>query len=326
MPTKQRVFVTGASGFLGKAVCRRLTEAGIQVTRYCLNSRQYDHTDTHGSTVYGDSFEKESFARALMVSRPEFIVHLASAGVLDGDTNPATLFEVNVRATVNLVEAAALVGDIKIIHTGTCSEYACQDGLISLESSPIGPPNYYGATKAASVQLLLGLCRLMGVPAVVLRPFNIYGQGESPKRLIPYLIEQQFAGRVCELTHGLQKKDFLYIDDAANGYLHAINHFEKLDMYGIYNLCTGIPTSLRSVGEKIASLMNGDTRLFHWGAKPARAAEPQIIVGDPRRFVEATGWIPSTELDIGLHKTIVYYRERAARTSAYQSSIPSAAA
>ncbi len=139
------------------------------------------------------------------------------------------------------------------------------------------------------------------------------------KRLIPYLINQQIAGRECELTHGLQQKDFLYVDDAAKGFVTAIERFDSLKLHCIYNLCSGIPSSLRSVGERIVRLMHGNAQLFRWGVRPARAAEPSFIVGDPSLFMSTTGWQPQMDLDLGLSRTILYHRQLAGRSSSLSS-------
>lgn len=258
--------------------------------------------------------------------RPDVVVHLASAGVLEGDSSPTTLYEINVAATKNIVEAVSEVGGCKIIHTGSCSEYACQEDKPIIETSPLGAPNYYGATKAASVQILLGLSKQLGVPSVVLRPFNIYGPGESSKRLIPYLIQQQLSGNECELTHGRQQKDFLFVEDAARGFLAAIQRFETLEPHQIYNLCSGIPTNLRDIGERIVRLMRGSPQLFRWDARPQRAGEPHFIVGDPSRLMSATGWAPSIDLDLGLGKSILYYRQKHSNSKALSSHPISVAA
>lgn len=306
MLANQRVFITGAGGFLGQAVCSCLSDCGFEVYRYCLRSRTYDRA-LSGFAIFGESFRKEELSRALRQADPDFVIHLASAGVISGDNDPSALYEVNVEATRNLVSAMAETGRAKLIHTGSCSEYAPSDSVLLSELSPIGPTNFYGATKSASVQIALGLARQLAIPATVLRPFNIYGPRESRKRLVPYLIEGQLQNQECKLTHGLQQKDFLHVEDAARGYLSAIENFDRLGSYEIYNLCSGIGHTLRDVGSCLAEVSGGRQEIYKWGAVAPRAGEPDRIVGDPSKFRIATGWTPRYHLDIGLRKTFFYH-------------------
>lgn len=306
MPTEQRVLVTGAAGFLGQAICNCLNDHGYELYRYCLRSRSYSRR-LAGAPVFGDSFKKEDLVRALQHAEPTFVIHLASAGVLAGDNDPETLYEVNVEATKNLVEAIAETGGAKLIHTGSCSEYSPSDAEYLSESSPIGPTNLYGATKAASVQIALGLARHRNIPAIVLRPFNIYGPRESEKRLVPYLIACQLENQECRLTHGLQQKDFLHVDDAALGFLSAMEHFDHLGSYEIYNLCSGVAHTLRDVGKCLVEVSGGREEIYQWGAVAQRRGEPIRIVGDPAKFCEATGWTPRLDLDLGLRDTFHYH-------------------
>lgn len=306
MSANQRIFVTGAGGFLGQAVCSCLSDCGYEIYRYCLKSRTYD-SGLAGFALFGESFQKEELARALQESEPKFVIHLASAGVISGDNDPTVLYEVNVEATRNLIAAIAETGRARLIHTGSCSEYASGDSKLLSELSPIGPNNFYGATKSASVQIALGLARQLDVPAIVLRPFNIYGPRESRKRLVPYLIEGQLQNQECKLTHGLQEKDFLHVEDAARGYLSAMENFDRLGSYEIYNLCSGIGHTLRDVGVCLAEVAGGRRDIYKWGAVTQRTGEPNRIVGDPSKFFLATGWTPQFDLDIGLRKTFLYH-------------------
>ncbi len=313
MFANKRILITGAGGFLGQAVGGCLSDHGFDVYRYCLKSRNYDR-GLAGIAIFGESFQKEELTHALQQSEPDFVIHLASAGVISGDNDPTALYEVNVEATRNLVSAIAETGRARLIHTGSCSEYAPSDSTLLSELSPIGPTNYYGATKSASVQIALGLARQLEVPAIVLRPFNIYGPRESRKRLVPYLIEGQIQNQECKLTHGLQQKDFLHVEDAALGYLSAVEKFDCLGSYEIFNLCSGIGHTLRDVGACLAEVSGGRHDIYKWGAVTQRAGEPNRMVGDPSKFSLATGWTPRFDLDIGLRKTFLYHLRQHSET------------
>ena len=236
--------------------------------------------------------------------QPTTVVHLAAAGVVSRGEDAYGLIAGNVDFTVNLIRAASAVGCSSFIHTGSCFEYAEGSAQQLTERDLVDPFSLYGATKAASVQLALGLSKHLNLPLVVLRLFGVYGPGEAPQRLIPTLTRGLHAYQPIDLTAGTQIRDWMFIDDAAAGFCTAVSRFDQLVPHTVYNLCTGVGHTVRDVCETLADAMNRPRNLLRWGARPTRIGEPHSIVGDASRFQSAVGWEPNYELVQGIRATV----------------------
>lgn len=246
----------------------------------------------------------EELTQLLDEVQPQAIVHLAAAGVSSRDRNLSNLLTTNVDLTVNLMIAAERSVRPIFVHVGSCFEYADNGSANLTESSATHPFSLYGASKSASVHLAIGLAIELQLRLVVLRLFGVYGATEAPERFVPAVIRNLAAGHAMALTPGTQQRDLMLVDDMADAFAAALANMESLENLAVYNICTGQASTIRRVGELIAEEMQCPASLLEWGAMPARAGEPDRIVGDGSRFELATGWRPKHDLRSGLRQTI----------------------
>jgi nucleoside-diphosphate-sugar epimerase len=163
----------------------------------------------------------------------------------------------------------------------------------------------YGAAKAATGIFGSALARQAGIPFVTLRLFNIFGVGEAPQRLIPYLIDCLGRSEPADLTPGDQIRDLTYVDDVVDAIRTAAT--SRLEPYSAYNICSGRRTQMRWVAETVADMMGQRRSLLRFGALPRREDEPQLVVGSNERFVGATGWRPRVTVEEGIRLMIEDY-------------------
>ncbi|MCU0705138.1 MAG: NAD(P)-dependent oxidoreductase [Fimbriiglobus sp.] len=302
--TARTALVAGATGFIGSAVCRRLLANGWQVVAPVRRYSQQRHRLANLSRLRVVEVGEWTAAelRPAFAQRPDVVLNLASAGV-SGKVDPEQAVAGNVTLTLNLLRVAGEVGVRRFVHTGSCFEYAAvPSGERMTESSPAVPWSVYGAAKLASVYLARTAAEVYGVPVVVLRLFGVFGPGEAPPRLLPYLITRLRNREPADLSPGTQVRDLLFIDDAVAAFTVAADT-ALLDGH-VYNVCSGVPVVVREVGEAVARLLAAPPELLRWGAIPPRAGEPPWIVGDPTAFRNATGWAPRFDLNAGLQATI----------------------
>jgi nucleoside-diphosphate-sugar epimerase len=229
-------------------------------------------------------------------------VDLASYGVAPSESDPETMLDANVGALTRLLAACAGAG-ARVLHAGSCSEYARVDPpALMTEDTPCHPSAPYGAAKLAATEWGRTLAARLGVPFVTLRLFGVYGPGESPHRIIPALCAKLTRRESVPLTHGNQVRDFTYVDDLCAAFVGAFD--ANLPSGGVFNVCSGVGVSIREVCLSVCRTLGASPELLRFGATPLRPGEPEWMVGDPTRFQAATGWRPATSLDAGVARTL----------------------
>jgi UDP-glucose 4-epimerase len=295
------IAVTGSSGFIGATLVRRLATAGTTV--HCLvRAESRAAPAVPGVERHVIPASTPDFAALLRRLAPSTVVNLASYGVAPSETDPETMLDANLGALTRLLTACAGTG-ARVIHTGSCSEYArVEPPALMAEDTPCHPSAPYGAAKLAATEWGRTLAARVGVPFVTLRLFGVYGPGESPHRIIPALRAKLTRGEPVPLTHGRQVRDFTFVDDLCDAFLRALD--ADLPTGGVFNVCSGVGVSIRDVCLSVCRLLGASPELLQFGATPLRPGEPEWMVGDPTRFEAVSGWRASTSLDAGIERTL----------------------
>ena len=304
---KSTALVTGASGFLGTHLVRALRVAGHPVVAWMRGpaARSIDP---------GLRLEPwpqvETFAQAIeRLGRP-VVFHLAAAADRS-QTDPAALFDSNVRLTAALVTACARGGARGFVYAGSATEYGRQpDGVLICETAPLAATDLYGASKAAAGTWARATARAAGFGFAWARLFAVYGPGLRPPRLLAVVHAALRKNSPIELAPGTQIQDWLYVGDAADGLRH-LGEFAERGEQGVFNLCTGHAQTNRELATALARRMGADPELLRFGALPARPNEPSWLVGDPAA-ARGLGWSALTDTAAGLDATIAALDRQAA--------------
>jgi nucleoside-diphosphate-sugar epimerase len=131
------------------------------------------------------------------------------------------------------------------------------------------------------------------------RIFNVYGPGEDPNRVVPYVIRQILAGSRCELTSGEQVRDYIHVDDLAA----ALWALARTDAQGVVNVGSGERVRVKDVALQLADMLGGK-HLLNFGAIPLRSTEPQVRCPDLSKLHSITDWKPRFDLTSGLKATV----------------------
>lgn len=307
MLSGRTVLVTGGSGFIGAHLVRRLLSEGAEVwalSRSRSPKRSVLESVPGIRLISVERFGTDELKQRLGVCDPEVVFHLAAYGVGRDERDREEMLRGNVDLLAHLLLALADRRPRLLLHTGSCSEYASSHEPLPLsEDHPVRPATLYGAAKAASVLFGNALAAELGIPLVTLRLFGVFGPGEAPQRLVPYLVQCLKRGTVASLTPGEQVRDFLYIDDVVDAFISAAGA-AQLPPFHAYNVSSGVPVTVRTVGEVVCEEMEGSSALLGWGRRPYPMNEPLYLVGDSHRFRSATGWSPRVSLREGIRRVI----------------------
>ena len=304
-----KIFITGASGFVGACAVRVATQAGDEVFAAVRPGNEAPRlADCAGKfqRVDLDLRDERALRAALLHCKPEVVIHLGWAGVSNSMRFDRSQIEDNIAASCALVEAAADACVGAFIGIGSQGEYGASSDM--LETNLPQPTTLYGAAKVATSYLTRQLAQKAGMRHAWLRLFSTYGPHDNEGWLIPFLIDEMLAGRRPRTTLGTQYWDWLYVDDVARGILAAAR---SPDATGVFNLGSGRAVQVRSVVERVRDLIAPDLQLV-FGEIPFRPDQVMFMQADISRLCAATGWEPLVAIEEGLSSTVEWRRSRGA--------------
>jgi len=283
------VLLTGGGGFIGQSVLRRLVEHGE--TPVVLLHRW------HGLK------ELES----LLPADVDGCIHLGwYANTRDYLVNIAENRR-SLQDGLDLVENLGLRGCKNLVVAGTSAEYETSNQVLS-EDAPVAPWSVYGAAKASLHQFLRSSLTPAGMVVSWARIFNVTGPGEDPNRLLPHVARSVLAGREVPLTSGTQVRDFLHVDDVADGLVHALFAARP----GVYNISSGQGAPLSQVLTELAQAL-GDPTLLKFGERRRGEHDPDTVVGS-NAALRGLGWRPRHDLTQTIASVAHHWRTEASET------------
>ncbi len=290
----QRVFVTGATGFLGSHLVRALRARDADVI-----------------VLDGDIRDRAVVAARVAAARPSIVFHLAAYGTTPLQPDEARMRAVNTGGVEHLWQALDAF-PCRIVQTGTCAEYGAAFGPIA-ETTECHPSSVYAATVHDAVLFSQERARRTGRPLVVLRPFGPFGPGDRPERLVPHVVDALVAGRRAAVTAGEFCRDYSYVDLHVWALIRAAAM--TLDETArVYNIGSGKPVAVRTLVEAIAALVGGDAAdRVDFGAAPYRADDRVDRYADIAAARRDLGFEPRVTLVEGLRRTVQAARAEAAR-------------
>ncbi len=305
---RPRCLVTGASGFVGAWLVRRLVGEGYPTAVLARPSSDLWRIQPWLPKVTRICGELEEIARAagaIQDFAPDVVFHLAWTGGNSRRYNddPVQVYG-NVPGSLQLLRMAAGSGAKVFVNMGSCVEYGTYSVPVR-ETDPVRPINLYGAAKHAVESLCVHLALPLGLRFASLRLFWAYGPADDDARLLPSVIRKLLNGERQAMTPGEQVWDYLYIEDVVDALLRVA---ETPGAQGIFNLGSGEPQRLRSVVELVASHMAEAMPLLGFGDMAYPAGQIMHLQAEIDRLKQATGWQPRTPLAEGLAQTVRWYK------------------
>ena len=309
----RRVLVTGATGFVGGYLCALLCDRPA-VTVFGTTRGTAGLNDF--VTLSGDLTD-ESFAdEVVRETAPTDVIHLAAqSSVADSWRNPRGTIVNNLVAQLNLLESIVhYAPSVRVLIVGSAEEYGllASEDLPAKEAGPLRPDSPYALSKIA--QDYLGLQYHLGrhLDVVRVRPFNLFGPGQSDRFAV-----SSFARQIAEAEAGVRdpvlmvgnleaRRDYTDVRDGAQAYWAVLQHGRGGD---VYNLGGG---GVHSLGEVLDALLARSKIAVTVRRDPAkfRPVDAPVVVPDVSRIRQVTGWEPSIPFEQTITDILDYWRSR----------------
>lgn len=310
-----RVLITGGAGFIGTALARRLVSSHEVVVYDNLHRNALAGTDleSHPSLrlVRGDVLDAAALHEAAQGCQA--VVHLAAiAGVDTVLKMPVRTMEVSLLGTYNALEAARKWGARRFIDFSTSEVFGAYAYKVTERDvtrlGAVGEARWtYAVSKLATEHLAFNYRVQYGLPAVSIRPFNIYGPGQVGEGAVHQFIARALAGESLEIHNdGSQIRAWCYIDDIVDAVLLCLERDEAIgEAFNVGNprsVCT-VYSLARSIVQLTRS--SSELRFVDWPYPDVELRVPDI--DKARKLLD---WEPAVDLEEGLKRTIDWYRER----------------
>jgi nucleoside-diphosphate-sugar epimerase len=283
------MLVTGAGGFIGRRLCQHLAAAGHSVVA-CVR-----RANGLPGQVPIDVADRPAFSALVKSARPQSILHLASAGVAPQRAHDLTVVADNLALADSVVNAAAEIEGCAVVCAGSMAEYGAQDAALheTLPTNPGPTLTSYAIAKLAAGLHARALGHRLGVAVTVARLFGVYGPGEPAHRLFPALLAGLAAGRPVELSDGLQRRDFVHVDDVCTCLITLATRGQG---NLLVNIGCGESVVVADVCRRIASMVNADASLLHFGARPRSPGDADLLMADVSVLKAVVGHVPPARL------------------------------
>lgn len=306
---KKKVFlITGASGFVGAYLIRKLIkkDASIHlVLRQKSNTWRIDDIMNKVNVHICDLTNLSKLKTILNEIKPTIIYHLAAYGAYSHQKEAGKILKNNIWGTWNLIQATNNINYELFVNTGSSSEYGFKNAPMR-ETDFLEPASFYAVAKCSQTLLCSLVANQYRKPIVTLRPFSAYGPWEQPTRFIPTLMKALYFGKPMNLVSPLIARDYIYVDDLVNAYLH-INKLKRLS--GKYfNIGTGIQSTIKQVVKKAVKVTK-KTALFNWGKMPSRCWDTTNWMADISLTKKSLNWQPKIDLKTGLKLTWEWFNK-----------------
>lgn len=313
----KRVFITGATGFIGSWLTKHLVDFGAFVVILVRDQSPQSELIRSGymqkvQVINGKLEDFYTLGRAISEYQVDTVFHLgAQTQVTNAILNPFYTFETNIRGTYNLLEACRHTkGTVKrIIIASSDKAYGQGEILPLVEKTPLNAIYPYDVSKACTDLLALSYYHTYNLPVAVTRAANVYGGGDfNWDRLIPGIIHSLYKDERPTLrSDGSFLRDYLFIEDMVYAYLTIGKLFEERDLSGeVFNFGTNQPSSVLQVYKLIAKFMGKEEIKPIIESRVTSETKDQYVSIEKAK--QMLSWKPSCSLDVGLEITVDWYK------------------
>ncbi|KUO49054.1 MAG: CDP-abequose synthase [Desulfitibacter sp. BRH_c19] len=304
----KKVLITGASGFIGSHLVKRMLEENAQVSIIARDGSDLWRVQSliKDFAIYkADLRDSRKINLCMNKVKPDYIFNMAAYGVDARQKDYFIAVNTNIIGTMNILNSSISTGCKKFLNIGTCMEYGDKKEIIK-EDCHLEPFNIYGSTKAATTLLAHQIAAENKIDIVTLRAFGIFGENEGSHKFFPHIILSVLNKVDVNLTGCEQYRDYCYVENIIDGFvLAAHNDAIKNE---IFNIGTGMIYQLKYYVNKVYEKMEA-VKKPNYGAIPYRSGEVWRPHPDITKIQKLLKWKPKISLEEGLNRTILWYEK-----------------
>jgi len=330
-----KVLVTGAAGFIGSCVARKLLARGDEVVGLDNLNAYYDpklkearlaRLTPHSSFRFAklDLADAAGMAALFKAERFERVVHLAAqAGVRYSLENPQAYVDSNITGTLNVLEGCRHNGVQHLVYASTSSVYGANTNMpFSVHQAATHPLSFYAASKRANELMAHTYAALFKLPVTGLRFFTVYGPWGRPDMALFLFTKNILAGKPIDVfNHGHHKRDFTFVEDIAEGVVRSLDRVATPDPawdsnnpdpatsnapYRVYNIGNNSPVDLSHYIETLEKCLG---RKAEKNLLPLQLGDVPDTYADVEDLVRDVGYRPATTVEEGIRAFVDWYRE-----------------
>ena len=300
-----KLLVIGGTGFIGQHVVKKALELNFKVTVISKNKPKIKNKFADVLYISVDVTNEKKLNYKLKSYNFNYIINLGGYINHSSYSNQGrqifnTHYE-GIKNLFNIIDKSKLK---RFLQVGTSDEYG-NNLAPQNEKQRDAPISIYSCAKVLSTYFLQTLYKTENFPAVILRPFLVYGPNQGEDRFIPQVIKGCITNKKFPVSKGDQLRDFLYIDDFVNAVFKAL--IKKNILGEVINISSGLPVSIKDVVNKISYISKSGKPQF--GKINYRKGENMMLYADIDKAKKLLNWKPKISLEQGLHKTIKVYKK-----------------
>lgn len=296
-----KVFVTGATGFIGSYLVKLLIDEGYDLLCLKRDSSELFRFEDYKNPIKWIN-TSDDWHQTLKEFQPEAIINLAWDGVSSADRVIWQKQVPNINFQQELLNLSVECGVKKFIGIGSQSEYGDFEGVID-ETFPVNPKTAYAASKLACQNLLKCFCEINHIEWYWFREFPLFGPYETDRWLIPSLIKAMCTKDSMDLTPGEQLLPYLFVGECAKA---LVSPLKTGDKSGIYNVCADNPQPLKELVTMIKNKVNPDFKL-NFGALPYRYGQSMFMGSHTEKLAQNLYTLDTSSFEERINDTIKYY-------------------
>jgi UDP-glucose 4-epimerase len=312
----EKIIITGGTGFIGRYLIKKLSnkrQFSVALIANTPNTSGMESSENGLLRFHAEDIrDREAILKIFREERADVCIHLAARiSVADSIKNPQETMDINVRGTINVLDACHRSGINNFVFASSAAVYGDVDFLPISENQPLRPLSPYGKSKMLAEQYVMSYKQSKKIKNTIsLRIFNVFGHGQTIESDVITRFTKRLSKRQPPIINGegAQTRDFISVEDVVNAFISAMTVMERDEIKltkvpPVFNIGTGNPTSIKDLALKMIEIFGLDLQPIYKETKEDDS-EIKFSYADITRAKRHLGFVTKKGLEVGLREMI----------------------